>query len=119
MFDTTISVPNADITKIMYYLDCVCTVIDYNGNDISRYRNYSKWRNMSDDEDRFIYLLALILSPDELEDRVVFEEPELCPDTDNQFNEIGQVKNRLMVVQLIIIEGRSRQVKKIMAYEPI
>lgn len=119
MFGTTVSVPNADIGKIMYYLDCICTVIDYNDNDISRYRNYSNWANMSDYEDRLIYLLALTLSPDELEDKVFFEAPALCPTTSNQFYEIGQIRNRLVVAPSIIIGGRSRQVKKIMAYEPV
>jgi len=119
MFGTTVSVPNADIAKIMYYLDCIYTVIDYNDNDINRYRNYSNWANMSDYEDRLIYLLALTLSPDELENKVFFEAPELCPTTNNQFYEIGQVRNRFVVAPSIIIGGRSRQVKKIMAYEPI
>ncbi|CAF4112057.1 unnamed protein product [Rotaria sp. Silwood2] len=99
MFGETVNVPNADIARIMYYLDCVCTVIDYNDNDIRRYRNYLNWRNMSDEEDRFIFLLALALSPDELEDKVFFNAPSLCPDSNNQFYEIGQVRNQLMIVQ--------------------
>ncbi|CAF3619824.1 unnamed protein product [Rotaria socialis] len=98
MFGTTVTVPNADIAKIMHYLDCICTVIDYNDNDINRYRKYSNWANMSNYEDRLIYLLALALSPDELEDKI---------------------KNLLVVAPSIIIGGRSRQVKKIMTYEPI
>ncbi|CAF4242487.1 unnamed protein product [Rotaria sp. Silwood2] len=119
MFGETVNVPNADIARIMYYLDCVCTVIDYNDNDIRRYRNYLNWRNMSDEDDRFIFLLALALSPDELEDKVFFNAPSLCPDSNNQFYEIGQVRNQLMIVQSIVIGGRSRQVKRIMAYEQI
>ncbi|CAF1115444.1 unnamed protein product [Rotaria sordida] len=119
MIGTTVTVPDADVAKIMYYIDCVCTVIDYNDNNISRYRNYSNWRNMSDDEDRLIFLLALTLSPKELENRVFFNNSALCPDATNQFYEIGQVQNRLMVVQSIVIGGRSRQVKKIMVYKPI
>ncbi|CAF3003065.1 unnamed protein product [Rotaria sp. Silwood2] len=119
MFGETVNVPNADIARIMYYLDCVCTVIDYNDNDIRRYRNYLNWRNMSDEEDRFIFLLALALSPDELEDKVFFNAPSLCPDSNNQFYEIGQVRNQLMIVQSIVIGGRSRQVKRIMAYEQV
>ncbi|CAF3041978.1 unnamed protein product [Rotaria socialis] len=119
MFGTTVTVPNADIAKIVHYLDCICTVIDYNDNDINRYRKYSNWANMSNYEDRLIYLLALALSPDELEDKVFFESTELCPTTNNQFYEIGQIKNLLVVAPSIIIGGRSRQVKKIMTYEPI
>ncbi|CAF1400307.1 unnamed protein product [Rotaria sp. Silwood1] len=104
-FGRTAHVPDADIAKVMYYLDCVCTVIEYDDNNIRRYRNYSNWRNMSDEEDRFIFLLALTLSPNELEDKVFFNIPDVCPDTNNAFYEIGQVKRQLMVVQSIIIDG--------------
>ncbi|CAF1269782.1 unnamed protein product [Rotaria sordida] len=112
----TTSVPDADIARIMYYLDCVCTVIDYDDNNIRRYRNYSNWRNMSDEEDRLIFLLGLALSPDELEDKVFFNVPALCPDSNNEFYEIGQVRRQLVIVQSIVIGGQSRQVKRIMAY---
>lgn len=61
MFGTTVSVPDADIAKIMYYLDCICTVIDYHDNNIGRYRNYSNWANMSDYEDRLIYLQVTLV----------------------------------------------------------
>ena len=117
-FGDTVTVPNADIAKIMYYIDCVCTVVDYNDNNISRYRDYSNWRNMSDEEDRLIFLLALQLSPKELENKVFFNNPALCAGSANQFYEIGQIQNRVMVVNSIVIGGRSRQVKKIMAYQP-
>lgn len=116
MFGQTVNVPDAPVAKIMYYLDCVCTAIDYDDNDIQRYRNYSNWMNMSDEEDKLIFVLAAALSPDELEDRVFFENATLCPTTSNQFYEIGQVRNQVLVVQSIVIGGRSRQVKKMMAY---
>jgi hypothetical protein len=114
---TFTTVPDADIAKIMYYLNCVCTVIDYNEGNIQRYRNYSNWADMSDEEDRLIFVLALALSPDELEDKVFFNSPELCPDSGNEFYEIGQVKNQLLVVRSVVIGGQQRQVKKIMAYK--
>ncbi len=117
MFGQTVTVPDSDIGKVMYYLDCVCTVIDYDDNNIRRYRNYSNWMNMSDEEDKLIFVLAATLSPDELEDKVFFENAALCPTASNQFYEIGQIRNQVLVVQSIVIGGRSRQVKKIMAYK--
>jgi hypothetical protein len=117
-FGRTVEVPNNDIARIMYYIDCVCTVIDYNDGDIRRYRNYSNWANMSDEEDRLIFILALALSPDELENKAFFNSPQLCPNSTNQFYEIGQVRKQFVIVQSIIIGGQQRQVKKIMAYKP-
>lgn len=116
-FGQQVTIPNADIARIMYYIDCVCTVIDYNEANIQRYRNYSNWANMSDEEDRLIFLLALTLSPDEFEDKVFFENAQLAGDHNNQFYEIGQLRNQILVVPSLIIGGQSRQVKKIMAYK--
>lgn len=116
---TVTSVPNADIAKIMYYINCVCTVIEYKDNDIDRYRNYNNWRNMSDEEDRLIFLLGLMLSPKELEGKVFFQAPNLCPDSSNEFYEIGQIKNQIFVASSVLIGGQTRQVKKIMTYKPI
>jgi hypothetical protein len=72
--DTTsvADVPNSDIAKIMYYLNCVCYCIDYNDNDIRRFRNYANWASLSDDEDRLVFLLGLSLSPDLFIGKVFF-----------------------------------------------
>ncbi|CAF1092966.1 unnamed protein product [Adineta steineri] len=116
MTGSKVTVPNEDVAKIMYYLDCVCSVIDYNDNDIRRYRNYSNWKNMSDEESRLIFYLALVLSPDEFEDKVFFNNVTLCQESSNKFYEIGQVTNQLLIVESVVIGGQSRQVNKIMAH---
>lgn len=119
MFGNLVTVPDADIAKIMYYIDCVCTAIEYNDNNISRYRNYANWYNMSDEEDRLIFLLGLTLSPKELEDKVFFNSPALCPESSNQFYKIGQVQNRLLISSSIVIGGQTRRVNNIMAYKAV
>ncbi|CAF1686319.1 unnamed protein product [Rotaria magnacalcarata] len=116
-FGKNVTIPDADIAKIMYYIDCVCTVIEYSDGDIRRYRNYANWANMSDEEDRLIFILAVALSPDELEDKVFFNSPALCPNSNNQFYEIGQIRNQFLVVRSVFIGGQQRQVKKMMAYK--
>ena len=116
-FGQTVEVPDTPIAKIMYYLDCVCTVIDYKDGDIRRYRDYANWDEMSDEEDRLIFILAIALSPDELEDKAFFNSPQLCYESGNQFYEIGEVTNQLLVVHSVFIGGQQRKVKKIMAYK--
>ena len=113
-----VQIPESDIGKIMYYLNCVCTVVEYNDNDMRRYRNYSNWRAMSDEEDRLIFVLAAALSPDEFEGKVFFNAPNLCREASNEFYEIGQVRNLFVISQSILIGGQSRQVKQIMTYKP-
>jgi hypothetical protein len=101
----------------MYYINCVCTVIDYNDGNIQRYRNYSNWANMSDEEDWLIFVLGLALAPNEWEGKVFFNRPDLCPEASNEFYEIGEVRNEFFVVQSIVIGGQQRRVKNIMTYK--
>ncbi|CAF1067791.1 unnamed protein product [Adineta steineri] len=114
---TTTSVPNNDIARCMYYLKCVCSVIDCNDANILRYTNYNNYWILSDSEDEIVYKLCLTLSPDEFEDKVFFESDAMCGSSGNNFFEISQVQNRLGVVGSILIAGRTRRVTSIMTYK--
>ena len=72
--DTSVdaNVPPNDIARLMYYLKCVCSVIEYNDGNISRFRNYNNWSQLSTDDVRFLVVLCLTLSPDLLNNRVFF-----------------------------------------------
>ncbi|CAF4462478.1 unnamed protein product, partial [Rotaria magnacalcarata] len=50
--DTSVpaNVPNNDVARLMYYLNCVYTVIEYNDNNIRRYRNCQNWSSLSSEE---------------------------------------------------------------------
>jgi hypothetical protein len=116
-YGTTISVPDNDVARCMYYLNCVCAVIDCDDANIRRYTNYEKYWLLSAAEVEIVYKLCLTLSPDEFEDKVFFESDAMCGSTGNNFFEISQVRNRLGVVGSILIAGRTRQVTKIMTYK--
>ncbi|UJR32558.1 hypothetical protein I4U23_020019 [Adineta vaga] len=117
--DTTniANVPNSDIGKIMYYLNCVCYCIDYNDNDIKRYTNYSRWASLSDEEDKLVYFLALTLNPNILIGKVFFQSDALSRDMQGRFYEIGQVRQQLVVVPSLVIAGRTCQVQRILAFK--
>jgi hypothetical protein len=116
-YGTTVSVPDNDVARCMYYLNCVCAVIDYNDANIRRYTNYREYWRLSNDEVEIVYRLCLTLSPDEFEDKVFFQSDAMCGSSANNFFEISQVQNRLGVVGSIVIAGRSRQVTNIMTYK--
>lgn len=116
-FGTTATIPDNDVAKCMYYLSCVCAVIDSDDSTIRRYTNYRNYWLLSASEIEIVYKLCLTLSPDEFEDKVFFESDVLCGSSGNNFYEINQVRNRLGVVGSIIIAGRTRQVTKIMTYK--
>ncbi|CAF2662771.1 unnamed protein product [Rotaria sp. Silwood2] len=119
--DTTVraNVPNNDIAKLMYYLNCVCYCIDYNDNDIRRFTNYSNWASLSDEEDRLVYFLALTLRPDLLIGKVFFPSDALSRDMQGRFYEIEQVNHQLVVVPSLVIAGRNCRVNRILAFKQI
>lgn len=114
---STASVPDSDIARCMYYLNCVCSAIEYRDNDIRRYCNYQNWANLSDAEDRLVFVLCLALSPDEFIGKVFFESDALCGGMGNRFYDIGEVRNHLIAVQSVFIAGQTRSVKKIMTFK--
>lgn len=114
-----VEVPDNDIARIMYYLNCVLSVIEYKDQDMQRFRNYRNWSMLSQQDRKFLWFLVLLLSPDELIDKCFFHSDELCGDSTNKFYELSQIKDQVMVVQSIVIAGQSRQVNKIMAFKTI
>lgn len=113
----SVTVPNNDIAKCMYYLSCVCNTIECNEGNIRRYTDYKNYWRMDEEDEEIIYKLCLTLSPDEFEDKVFFESDRMCGDSSNEFYNIGQVQNRIMVVQSLMVAGRTRRVQKIMTYK--
>jgi hypothetical protein len=114
----TVTVPDNDIARCMYYLNCVCRTIEYDDDDMDRYIDYENYDELSGNEQRYVFILCRALSPDEFEDKVFFENDALCgPRSSNEFYEISEVRHQLMAVHSIIIAGQRRDVKKIMTYK--
>lgn len=115
----TANVPNSDVAKLMYYLNCVCYCIDYNDSDIHRYTNYSNCTSLSDKEDKVVFALAATLSPDIFLGKVFFPSNALCGDNQNRFFEISEMSDQLLVASSLIIGGRRCRVNKIMTLKQI
>lgn len=114
----TVSVPNNDVARLMYYLNCVCVVIDCaNDPDIQRFTSYNNWHHLSTEEQKLLVVLCYKFSPDVFDNKVFFQSDALCQDSPNEFYEIRQVRNQLLVADSIIIAGQQRHVNKIMAYK--
>ncbi|CAF2952854.1 unnamed protein product [Rotaria sp. Silwood2] len=114
----SVTVPNNDVAKLMYYLNCVCFSIDCNDDpDIRRLTNYSNWSSLSVDEQKKLLVLCYALSPDVFENKVFFQSDALCQNSSNKFYEISQVRHQVLAVSSIVVAGRARQVNKIMTYK--
>ena len=72
---------------------------------------------MSADEQKLLHKICHTFSPGVLQNKVFFQNDELCGDSINEFFEINQVQNQVMAVESIIIAGQKRQVNKIMTYK--
>jgi hypothetical protein len=111
------NVPQNDIARLMYYLNCVCSSIEYNDNNISRYRKYNNWAQLFNEDLRLLVVICYTLSPDLFDNKVFFHSDALCGNDSNKFYEINQVSHQLLAVESIVIAGRSCRVNKIMTYK--
>ena len=111
------TVPNNDVSRLMYYLNCVCGALDCKqDSDIQRFIDYDNWHYLSFDEQKQLLDVCYTFSPDVLNDRVFFHSNELCGADCNQFYRINQVSQHLLVADSIVIAGQVRVVNEIMVY---
>ena len=113
MFGGKANVPNNTMAKLMYYLHCVVTVIQYENSVLTDYQNYDK---LSGKELLAVYDVAKLLNPSLFINAGIFIlDQRLLVDTDNQFYEITDETVGVHANQEIMIGGRSVKVLKIMA----
>ncbi|XP_060573884.1 uncharacterized protein LOC132731687 [Ruditapes philippinarum] len=115
----SVVIANNPRAKLMYYLDCICSVLDLSDTDnLARLRNYKQYFSLSEAETDTLVTFCVLLSPDELCGKVIFQDIEMCGNSSNRFYEISMVHKNLLVADSVIIGGRSRAVSKIMAFKP-
>ena len=106
-------VPDNAIAKLMYYLDCVATVIQYDDRTLTDYQNFDE---LTGQQLLAVYQLAKLLNPSLFIRAGIFIIDEsLLIDTSNQFYEIEDETIGVHVNHEIMIGGRSIKVLKLMA----
>ena len=108
-------VPGNDIAKLMYYLDCVATVLQYDIN--SRYRDYKKYFNLTEKEEEEVLVIALFFNPKILMDYNIFilNSRLLRPEFDNEFFKITDERIGIHINEEVMLGGRQVKVLEIMA----
>ena len=110
------TVPENPYGKLMYYLQCVDSVIQYNFN--KKLTNYNQYYNLTNEEKLAIKTLCFLLNPKVLVDANVFiYKPELCIDFSNEFYEITDKSLGFLSHNKITIGGVEVKVRKIMAFK--
>ena len=114
-----VTVPNDPRARIMYYLDCVFTLIGAGDlpREIRRLANFRSYSSMSSLDCVALLALAKELSPDTLSGQVIFQSDEMCGTSSNKFYEISVLSTRMVVADEILIGGQRRRVQKIMAFK--
>lgn len=115
----TVTVPNDPRAKLMYYLNCMCVVLNLEnkGYDLTRLTNYQQYYNLSDVDEQTLVLLCLKLSPDVMEGKCIFLNPDACGDTQNEFFNLRSTNVTVAAVQSVVVGEARVAVKEIMCYK--
>lgn len=117
-FGNTVTVADDPKAKLMYYLDCICTVLDLSDQEnLNRLRDFRNYYLLSEAETDALLALTFLLSPDELNDKVIFQDDDMCGNSSNTFFEVSAVRSNLLVSDSVIVGGQQRHVNKIMAFK--
>ena len=110
---STTTVPDNDLAKLMYYLDCVFAVIRYDNAD--RFTDYKNYYLLSTAEEQTVLGLAALFNPKIMSDLSLFLiGSRFVPSGGNQFYEVTNDKIGLHINSEVIIGGVSRKVLKVM-----
>lgn len=114
----TATIPNDCTARLMYYLNCMCHLLDLNDDaSIQRYRNYNNYENMTQRDKNAIIRLCQLLNPRFLINKCIFQSDELCGSNSNKFYELTSNKVSFSTVDSILIGGVSRNVNNIMVFK--
>ena len=111
------SVPNNDLAKLMYYLACVFSVVQYDeSNKLADYENYNQ---LSEEEKKLVYTLSILFDPKIFINTGAFLiKPELLLSSqENNFFKITDERIGVHVDNEIMIGGRVLKVLNIMVCE--
>lgn len=114
----TVTIPSDPRARLMYYLDCMCAVLsmDYNA-DVNRLRRYRNDYTLSHSDTSALIKLCLLLSPDELLDKCIFQNDGLCGNSGNNFYDLETVSQNLLIAGNVVIGGQNTRVMKIMTFK--
>lgn len=113
---STVTIPNSPVARLMYYFECVCTLLQMNTSDspnIHRLKQYNLHGFLTAAQKKELVVLCLILSPDNLLNKCIFVDENLRGSL-NEFYEVSAVQNQLLVARSIIVNGQRKRVNKIM-----
>ena len=89
-FGTTCTVADNPRAHLMYYLNCVNTVLELNEPGLARLTRHESYWQLDADDVRSLMAMVLLFSPDKLVGKVFFINEDI--DSLNTFFELQQVR---------------------------
>jgi len=110
-----VTIPDNDYAKLMYYLSCVGSVINYDKMDVLG--DYDRYYLLNADQKDIILKTCEVLNPKIFINAGAFivDEKLLPGNNSNQFYQITDQRIGIHINQHIMIGGRSVKVLKVMA----
>lgn len=111
-------IPDDDIARLMYYLNCITVGIDLDilADDLVAYKHY---RLLSPARIALVVQCALELSPDEVIDKLIFRDDagDVTRNLPNKFLNISAACSVVALDESVLIAGKVRKATKVMFFK--
>lgn len=120
--ETTVdaTVPDNDTARLMYYLNCMCCVLQLEVSDysIKRLRDYKKYYLLTTDEKKELLRLCGLISPEKMDGQCIFHSEEICGvDATNRFFRVDSTDTGFVAAANVFVGAVQVSVTKFMVYK--
>ncbi|CAG2198178.1 unnamed protein product [Mytilus edulis] len=111
--------PDHPKARLMYYLDCMCTVLklDQTEHNIKRFTDYKKYNSLTNEETAAMILLCTLLDPVTLNDVCIFHDEDACGNFGNEFFKIEANRTRIAAARSVMVGNVQVAIQKFMCYK--
>ena len=73
----------------------MCSVLEMdNTGELGRFRDFSNYHRLDSDDIDKLLIFCLLLSPDEINGKCIFQDDDMCGNSNNKFFELSAVNTR-------------------------
>lgn len=115
---TTVGIPDNPLARLMYYLNCMCTVLSLDEPGLNRLTNYDVFFLLSDEDKVLLLLLCAKLNPVALTGKCLLlnENVRSTAGRDNEFYNINAETMTFAASESVFVGEKRVAVKKVMVY---
>lgn len=117
-FTSHVDIPNNPVSRLMYYLHCMCTVLNLEELGLDRLTNFNEFSHLSPEEKVYLLYLCDKLDPLELTGKCLFVDENIrsVAGRDNEFYSICAESTTFAATENVILGEKILRVKNVMVY---